>query len=339
MAFCFPLPRLLMFLGVQLLRGILLFAVGLPAACWVLAEESGRGQTANPVRTQKEEVPVIGFVLQELGSSAYQQLEEQAKAYCEEELASGQARCQLISGGALDGRDVAVQKQWFKQLLLKKVNSLVIAPVSTKALIPQLIEARKRGIPVVNIGSRFDLQLLVRNRLQVPWVGPDNAAAARTIASHLAKTLESGDKVIILAGPPGELMSFTRVSSAKKVLGNAGVNVVAVESGQWDSDRAQAVTLRLLDKYSDLKGVFAASDNMALGAMRAGDLKGIKLKVTGFGGDPRLLDYVRTGRILATIDWYPRQQGVYAIDKLLNGSLVDDRMTPWRLIVSSDLKD
>ena len=334
MASCLPLSRLLLPVNDYWYRGVWLFALLLMTACWAFAGEPGQERT-----TEGESVPVIGFVLQGLGSTAYQQLEEQARVFCEEEVARGRARCQLVSGGALDDRDVAVQKQWLKQLLLKKVSGLVIAPVNTKALIPQLIEARKRGVPMVNIGSRFDPEQLARNRLRIPWVGPDNAAAARTMASYLAKTLEKGDKVAILAGPPGELVSYTRVSAAKKVLRNAGLDVVAVESGQWGKARAQDVTLHLMEKYPDLKGVFSASDSMALGVMRAGDLKGVKLKVTGFGGDPRLLDYVRTERVLATIDWYPARQGVYAIEKLLDGSLVEDRLTPWRLIVPSDLRD
>ena len=287
----------------------------------------------------KKGVPVIGLVLQGLDSVAYQQLEALARAYCQENVIKEQPRCQLMSGGSLDTQNAALQKQWLAQLLMRKVDALIIAPVSTKPLIAKLIEARKRGIPVVNIGSGFDPELLARNRLNIPEVGPDNASASKALASYLAKAVGAGGKVVILAGSPGEQVSYIRVSSAKRVLQAAGVRVVAVESAQWDGVKAQDIVLRLLKAFPDLNGVFSANGAMALGAMRAGDLKNVKLEIAGFDSDPKVLDYLRAGRILATIDWYPERQGVYAIKKLLDGALMEDRKTPWRLLVQSDLTE
>ena len=316
----------------QLIRCVFLFVVLLISAPFILAE--------NPKENiNTKEVPVIGLVLQGLDSVAYQQLEALARAYCQDSGVKEQPRCQLVSGGSLDTQNAALQKQWLAQLLLRKVDALVVDPVSTKPLITKLIEARKRGIPVVNIGSSFDPELLARNRLSIPSVGPDNTSAARTLASYLAKAVGAGGKVVILAGSPGEPVSYIRVSSAKRVLQAAGVNIVDVASAGGDETRAQEILLQLLKKYPDLNGVFAANGSMALGAMRAGDLKGVKLKIVGFDNGPRLLDYVRAGKILATIDWHPERQGVYAIEKLLSGKLVEDRRTPWRLLVQSDLAE
>ncbi|WP_281648697.1 substrate-binding domain-containing protein [Parendozoicomonas sp. Alg238-R29] len=284
------------------------------------------------------QVPVIGMVLHGLDGFIYQQLEKEAKLYCEERVASGASRCRVISGGSLDNRDIAAQKQWFKQLMVQKVDGLIVAPVGTRALIPQLIEAKKKGVSVVNIDSRLDPELLSRNRLIIPRVGPDNTSAARNLASYLAQKVGKGGKVAILSGSPGELASFERVVAAKSVLGGAGIKVVAVKSAEWDALKAQDVTMALLDKFRDLDGIFAANDAMALGAMRAADLKNIPLSITGFDGDPQLLNYVRTGRILATVDWYPGQQGIYAIEKIFDRTS-SDRKTPWRLLVQSDLVD
>ena len=283
-------------------------------------------------RGDQSSPPVVGLVLHGLENPVYQKLEEQARLFCK----SGGGYCRLLSGGPLGEREVATQKQWMRQLLAEKVNGLVIAPISSRSLVPVLIDAKKRGVRMVNIGSRLDPELLSRNRLIIPWVGPDNGAAARCIAQLLVDRLGADKSVAILAGPPGELASFERVSAAKGVLRKAGLKVVAVESGQWDATLAQEKVMALMCKHPDLSAVFSASDAMALGAMRAADLKNRKLLITGFGGDSRVLDFIRAGRILATVDWYPDRQGVYAIEKLFAGT-PGDKKTPWRLLTRQDL--
>ncbi len=277
-------------------------------------------------------VRVIGMVLYGLENPAYQKLEENARQFCR---SSG--RCRLLSGGALSVQDEAAQRIWFKQLLAEKVDGLVVAPSGGQKLVAQLVRAKKKGIQVVSIGCRFNPELLARNRLLIPWVGPDNGAAARALAQLLVDRLPAGAKVAILAGPPGHQASYERVKAARNWLKSHKLKVVAVEAAHWQPDRAEASVRALLGKIPDLDAIMAMSDGMARGALRAVDLvKPGRVLVTGFDGDDQVLNLIRSGKMLATVDWYPDRQGIYGIKKLL-ASTSGDMSTPWRLLIREDL--
>ncbi len=293
---------------------------------------------ANEKPAVSQEELVIGLVLHGLENPAYQDLEEESRSFCERT-----ARCRLMSGGPLNNQDVATQKQWLRQLIASNVDALVIAPISTRALFPVLKTAAKKGIAMVNIGARMDRESLGRNRVIIPWVGPDNRAAARQLAEALAMHLNPGDQVALLGGTPGQSISYERVDSARRTLRRLGMKVVAVESADWKTERALEKTQLLLGRFKNLKGLVAANDEMALGALRAADLQQYKLKVVGFDADPAILPLVNAGRIMATIDWSPRQQGVFAIEKLLADrsagktaglpeNVPGDYHTPWKLL-------
>ena len=276
--------------------------------------------------------PLIGMVLQNLENPIYQDLEINARQFC-----LGRGQCRVASGGSLGYQEGNTQRVWLKQLIEERVDALIVSPSVGRELIPQLVQAKKRGIPVVNIGGRFDAEQLARNRLIIPWVGPDNTAAARAIAQLLVQRLPPASKVAILAGAPGHYASYDRIRAARSWLKSKKINVVAVETAHWQKDCAELVTQNLLIRFPDLGAVIAINDEMALGALRAVDLvKPGKVLITGFDGHPQVLDFIRSGKILATVDWYPDRIGIYAIEKLLSG-VPGDRKTPWRLLVKEDL--
>ncbi|MCG8531005.1 MAG: substrate-binding domain-containing protein, partial [Desulfovibrionales bacterium] len=246
-------------------------------------------------------------------------------------------KCRLVSGGGLGSQDETSQRVWLKQLVAERVAGIVVAPVGGQKLLKQLAKARKKGITVVNIGGRFDPEMLTRNRLLIPWVGPDNSAAARAVAQLLVQRLRPEARVAILAGTPGHQVSYERVRAARAWLKSCGLKVVAIEAAHWQKGRAEATTMDLLSRFPDLDAILAVNDEMALGALKAvGRVKPGRVLITGFDGEKRALNLIRAGKMLATIDWYPDQQGVYGIQKLLSGT-AGDKMTPWRLLIREDL--
>jgi DNA-binding LacI/PurR family transcriptional regulator len=114
------------------------------------------------------------------------------------------------------------------------------------------------GVPVVLAGRPLYPSGL-------PYVDADNRAGAKEAVRHL---LTSGRRVVAtVAGPPDMAVGVDRLLGYQDSMKDAdfGGSVVYGDFSQASGEHA---TTRLLDQRPDLDAVFAASDLMALGALR-----------------------------------------------------------------------
>ena len=123
-------------------------------------------------------------------------------------------------------------------------------------------------IVVVNIDNKLDSSTLQQVGVEIPFVGPDNRAGARTVGTALATHLHRGDKAAILEGIPTAFNAQQRRLGFEDAMREAGVDVVAVQSAHWEQDEANTVTAAILREHPDLKAILASNDNMALGRGR-----------------------------------------------------------------------
>jgi ribose transport system substrate-binding protein len=96
----------------------------------------------------------------------------------------------LIANGIKDEQDTANQIKIVEQMIVSKVNALVIAPADSKALVPVVKKAIDAGIIVVNIDNKLDDAALKEKGITVPFVGPDNRKGAKLVGDYLAKQLQ-----------------------------------------------------------------------------------------------------------------------------------------------------
>ncbi len=82
-----------------------------------------------------------------------------------------------------------------------------------------------------------------------------------------------------------------------------GVELVAFEAADWDRTKAYEKTKNMLVANPDIEGVWAANDNMALGALEALRERGLagKVLVTGVDGVDEIFDAIRKGEAAATV--------------------------------------
>ncbi|MEP6980427.1 MAG: LacI family DNA-binding transcriptional regulator [Nakamurella sp.] len=116
------------------------------------------------------------------------------------------------------------------------------------------------GIPLVIGGRPMDPEL------QVAYVDNDNVDGGRLAAAHL---LAAGRRVIgTLSGPQDMCAGVDRLAGFTLGLGPA-FDPALVEVGDFTQEGGEAAAERLLDRRPDLDGLFAASDLMAMGALKA----------------------------------------------------------------------
>ena len=200
--------------------------------------------------------------------------------------------------------------------IARGVDAIVIAPGSSTELIPALKKAQDAGIVVINIDNRLDADLSASLGLTgVPFISVDNAAGAYLSAKCIADGLATPAEVMILEGIREAKNAQDRKAGAERAFSEAeGLTLVASETANWKIDEAYTVTRKLLQDHPDVKGIFAANDMMALGALKyLADAGNSDVLVAGFDALAEALAAIDEGTLLCTVDQQPAEQGYLGV--------------------------
>ncbi len=279
--------------------------------------------------------PRVALVMKSLANEFFRDMERGALAH----QAAHANAYELLTCGIKNETDLAEQVALVEQMLARGVQALVIAPADSKALIPVLKQARQAGVAVVNIDNALDSGALSEAALSIPFVGPDNKAAAMRVAQALCAKLKTGDEVAIIEGVPTAFNSQQRVEGFRQAFAQTAMKLVSSQSGQWEMEKANAVAASLLAAHPHLRAIACANDSMALGAAAAIEAAGRRGEVllVGFDFIPAVQPLLKDSRLLATADQHASELASFGIDaalELLAGkSLPERRSTPVGLIL------
>ncbi|KVN30652.1 LacI family transcriptional regulator [Burkholderia pyrrocinia] len=259
--------------------------------------------------------PKVALVMKSLANEFFLTMETGAKEYQKHNA----AQFDLVTNGIKDETDTANQIRIVEQMIVSKVDAIVLAPADSKALVPVVKKAVDAGITVVNIDNRLDPDVLKAKHLNVPFVGPDNRKGALKVGDFLAKKLKAGDQVGIVEGVSTTTNAQQRTAGFQDAMKAGGMKVVSVQSGEWEIDKGNAVASAMLNEYPNLKALLCGNDNMAIGAVsavRAAGKQG-KVYVVGYDNINAIKPMLKDGRVLATADQYAAKQAVFGIDTAL----------------------
>src|SRR5258706_9394940 len=269
----------------------------------------------SPAFADTPDKPKVALVMKSLANEFFLTMETGAKDYQKHNA----NQFELITNGIKDETDTANQIRIVEQMIVSKVDAIVLAPADSKALVPVVKKAVDAGIIVVNIDNRLDPDVLKSKDLNVPFVGPDNRKGAQKVGDFLAKKLKAGDQVGIIEGVSTTTNAQQRTAGFKDAMDKAGAKVVSVQSGDWEIDKGNAVASAMLNEYPNLKALLAGNDNMAIGAVsavRAAGKQG-QVYVVGYDNINAIRPMLKDGRVLATADQYAANQAVFGIDTAL----------------------
>ncbi len=304
---------------------------------------TGCGGSADEPSAQRasggEERPRIALIMKSLANEFFVTMAEGAEAH---QAAHGDAY-DLIVNGIRNESDLGQQVALVEQMMATGVDALVIAPADSRALVPVLKRAMDRGIVVVNIDNRLDEATLEEAGIDIPFVGPDNREGARMVGAVAADRLQSGDEVAILEGIPTAFNAQQRLQGFQDAMDAAGIEVVDVQSGEWEQAKANTVASAMINAHPGLDAILASNDNMALGAAAAVRQAGKtgEILIVGFDNIDAIRQMVRDGRVLATADQHGDRLAVYgiefALEVLEDGTVPYDRQTPVEVVTAESL--
>jgi ABC-type sugar transport system substrate-binding protein len=151
------------------------------------------------------------------------------------------------------------------------------------------------------------------------WVchnSPDDVQAGYDIAVALFRSFKTPGKGKVLAveGMMANTASQSRVAGLKKALAEyPDVELLDQQPAEWDMKLALSTTETWLSKYSEIDGIWAADDTMALGVVTALQNAGKngKIGVVGVAGTLEAVNAIKAGDMTATWDVNGRLQGYY----------------------------
>lgn len=198
--------------------------------------------------------------------------------------------------------------------------------------------------PLYRLAGTLDLPVVCGGRplnAEPAWyVDADNRGGARLAAEHLIGTGRS--RIATITGVLDTHVGAARLRGFQEALAIAGLDASLVEHGDFTEDSGDLAMTRLLAAHPDLDAVFAASDNMAAGALRA-----LKARGRSVPGDVAVVgfdDHViarHTNPSLTTVAQPIKQFGwemAKMLVSLIDGEQPGPLILPTRLVVreSSD---
>ena len=160
--------------------------------------------------------------------------------------------------------DINKQISDMQDLIIKKVDAIVITAASPTALAPVVEEATEAGIKVVSFDNVVDTDE------QVATVGIDETEFGRIGAEWLAEKLDGKGKIIVLNGIAGAATDSLRWGGAEEVFKNyPDIEVLGSANASWDYAQGKAAVESMLSAYPEIDGVWSQGGAMTQGAIDA----------------------------------------------------------------------
>ena len=191
------------------------------------------------------------------------------------------------------------------------------------------MDVREVRVPVVFVGRP------IHDAEAASYVDADNAGGAEAAVRH---ALATGRRAVAtVAGPPDMAVGLDRLSGYRKALAEADLGRdELVAYGDFSAASAEHAACRLLDRRPDTDAVFATSDLMATGVLRALRRLGRRVPgdvaVIGFDDAPLAR---RTCPPLTTVRQPVEDLGARAVEELL--TLIDGAGSPRQKVLGTEL--
>ena len=195
--------------------------------------------------------------------------------------------------------------------LTKQPGILILDPVGSQSATASVTAANSANIPVMAFDRHPDGGKLSS------FVGYDAIQAGRNAADALAKGMGDKGTAVEIQGILGTNVAQDRSKGfEEEIAKHPGIKIVAKQAADFDRGKALNVMTNILQANPDIKGVYAANDEMAMGALAALKSRNLAGKVTLVGNDgiADALAAIASGEMYATNAESPFELGQRVAD-------------------------
>ena len=248
---------------------------------------------------------------------------------------------EILYVGVQDQTNIAGQVNLVNDMVVRKVDGILIAATDAKALAPAVEKAIESGVPVITLDSGVD------SDAPYAYIATDNIGAAKIAAETLAGLIDGKGKVGDIGITAGSQTGREREDGfLEGMKAFPEIEVLPVQYSGCDPAKSLNVATDMYTGNQDIAGYFGACDGGGTGAgqlVKQKDLKG-KVHVVSFDTSPEELQLFKDGYIDALIVQDPFQmgyRGVHAMDKVLKGEKVEPKVVeiPAQVVTMDNFND
>ncbi|WP_306211270.1 ABC transporter substrate-binding protein [Actinoplanes sp. RD1] len=195
-----------------------------------------------------------------------------------------------------------------EQMIDSGVQLLIIAPLNSDGWDSVFAKASAKKIPIITIDRKINAESCTD---YLTFIGSDFEEQGKRAADKMAAALGNKGSVAILLGSPGNNVTTLRTKGFKDQIAKVApdIKITFEQTGQFSREEGQKVTEQLLQSNSDINGIYAENDEMALGAevalKGAGKQKG-DVKIVSIDGTKGAVQGIVDGWIYSVIESNPR---------------------------------
>ena len=226
------------------------------------------------------------------------------------------------------------------------LEGYVVTPFRATSLNSVLTRVSRKNLPIINIDELIPEDATKADGINiVARIASNNVEAGVLDAQLVLSAIPKGSDVAIIEGDPGTTSSIERVTGFTNAAKEGGLNIVADQPANWNRKKASELATKMLEGDPNLKAIFVANDDMALGVVRAVQAMGAtgKIIVVSVDGTRDAIDALKQSLLAGTVAQYPDAMAYMAIEamvKKLNGETVPEKIySPIKLITKDNVSD
>jgi ribose transport system substrate-binding protein len=262
----------------------------------------------------------------------------------------------IHAGAKKAGRELGVEVIWqgpqkeddremqinvVQNFVSRGVDAIVLAPLDEAALVRPVKAANKRDIPVVIIDS--DL----KDTSYASFVATDNYRGGRLAAERMAALLDGTGKVLMMRYAEGSASTAKREQGFVDGIAEMAPAIELVSTDQYGGVTAESalqVGQNLLNKHTELDGIFCPNESTTFGMLRALTIAGKAGQITfvGFDTSEPLIQALEEGTIHGLVAQNPFTMGYLGVKTAvaaIEGKPVDKRVDTGVEMVTADNLD
>lgn len=262
-----------------------------------LAGCSSNGGTETPAATTSESAPAEA----EAGGLIAVITPSHSNVFFKAEADGAVARAEELGYTAQsDSHDDDPNKQ--SELIDSAISNGAVAIILDNAgadvTVGAIKKANDAGIPVFLIDREINEAGIAKAQIV-----SNNAQGAGLVGESFVEAMGGAGRYIELTGRATDTNAAVRSDAYHAVIDQyADMEMVAQDTANWDQQEAFTKIETLLQADSNIQGIIAGNDTMALGAVAAVDAAGLtgKVIVAGFDGSPDAAAAIKAGTMLST---------------------------------------
>ena len=147
------------------------------------------------------------------------------------------------------------------------------------------------------------------NPYYVAHISFDGIPYGKTMAETLIRNMGGKGGIVALGGIFNNVPVIERKAGLDEALkANPDVELLDFQVADWTETKAFEITGAWPTRFGDsIKGIWAANDSMAIGALEALRGEGLagSIPITGIDGIKQAIDAIKAGEMVGTVDWDP----------------------------------